>query len=289
MAVGGKKREVSSVEFTKKVGVFEGEVIAINPDLETYKEVLGIDIDENSKALEYISEDKDGVQKSRVDVWLKDVKTETKFKVSFFLENKIRTNKDGNKFQFVNSTGLCSWSESEDSLPEWFIKNSTVRKAYVGEEELITFFRTWLGKLDFRDPETELSLEPKKIFKGNLKEWSDEIDGEYCQTVGCLATIKTVDKEDGPKSFQNVFNKAFFPGYAIKFFRLMDYDDPSVIRKLSFKTNKDLKPFERFIINVVGEYGCKDFYSLKDLKDYDSEDNITTSNNVKGSSDDADY
>lgn len=287
MAIGGKKREVANVEFTKKVGVFEANVIAINPDAEFYKDVLGMDLKEDSKALEYLSNDSDGGRKVRIDVWLKDVKSEENFKVSFFVEENIRVNKDGNKFQFVNSTGLCSWADKVENLPTWFTK-SEVRNAYVGEEELITFFRTWLGKLDFRDPDTELSLDINKLLKGNVREWVDEIDGEYCQTIGCLATIKTVEKEDGPKSYQNIYNKAFFPGYSIKFFRLTNYDDPSVIRKLSFKTNKDLKPYERFVLSVVGEYGCKDYYTLNDLQDYDSEQNITESSKVK-SSDDADY
>jgi hypothetical protein len=38
-----------------------------------------------------------------------------------------------------------------------------------------------------------------------------------------------------------------------------------------------LKPHERFVLNVNGEYGCKDYFILKDLKEYNPEDNLVAS------------
>ena len=43
------------------------------------------------------------------------------------------------------------------------------------------------------------------------------------------------------------------------------------------KKSKDLKPYERFVLDVTGEYGCKDFYILKDIRDYNPEDNLVAS------------
>ena len=89
MNIGGKKRESTQLpEFTKKVGLFEAKVIAINPDAEEYKEVVGMELKEDSKALEYLGENQDGDTKLRVDIWLEEVKNGDKFKVSFFLEDK---------------------------------------------------------------------------------------------------------------------------------------------------------------------------------------------------------
>ena len=90
-----KKREKSQLpEFTKKVGLFEAKVIAINPDAEEYNDVLGIEVKEDSKAVEYLGESQDKNKTLRVDFWLQDIKTEDKFKVTFFLEDKERTTKE---------------------------------------------------------------------------------------------------------------------------------------------------------------------------------------------------
>ena len=53
-SIGGKKREVSGNDsnFSKKVGLFEATVVAINPDAQEYKEILGMELKEDSKALE---------------------------------------------------------------------------------------------------------------------------------------------------------------------------------------------------------------------------------------------
>ncbi len=283
MAVGGQKREIpqgGGTEFVKKVGLFEAKVIAINPSLEDYKEVLGIELQEESKATEYLSVGTDGTSKIRIDVWLQDVKNEdTKMKVTFFLEDSKKENKDRTKKQYINNVGISSWASSEDNLPSWFVKRD-YRVAYSGEAEFVEFLRIWLGGLDFMHEDTELMLEWKKVISGNLKEWKDEIDGDWCQTVGVLATVKSVEKDGEVKSYQSVYNRGFFPGYSIKNMRMIDYNNPDIIRQLGFKKSKDLKMHERFVLNVTGEYGCKVFYTFRELSVYDPEANLVESDKV---------
>jgi hypothetical protein len=282
MAVGGQKRENtggSGVEFVKKVGIFEAKVIAINPTPEDYKDLLGIDLPEESKATEYLSVGTDGTSKIRVDVWLEDVKTSDKFKVTFFMEDSKKENKDRTKKQYINNIGISSWASSEDNLPSWFVKRD-YRVAYSGEAEFVEFLRMWLGGLDFMHEDTELMLEWKKVISGNLKEWKDEIDGDWCQTVGVLATVKSVEKDGEVKSYQSIYNRGFFPGYSIKNMRMIDYNNPDIIRQLGFKKSKDLKMHERFVLNVTGEYGCKDFYTFRELSVYDPEANLVESDKV---------
>ena len=89
MSVEGKKREQK--DYVKKVGLVEVEVIAINPTEEEYKEVLGIELSEDSKATEYLGETKDGNPYVRVDVWVQSVKKVDgkpvyQDKISYFLE-----------------------------------------------------------------------------------------------------------------------------------------------------------------------------------------------------------
>ena len=281
MQIGGKKREnTGGGDFSKKVGLFEANVVAINPTAEEFKDILGMELKEDSKAAEYLGETKDGNSYLRVDVWLQKVNAEDKFKTSFFLEDKERENKDGTKKQYINSIGMCSWAADENDLAEWFTKGRDFRVAYTGEEDLYNFLRTWLGNLDYRDAETTLQLEWKKLMKNNLRDIKDQINGEYCTNVVALATIKTVIKEDETKEYQGVYNRAFLPAYAIKQFRLVDFNSATVVNGLRNKKPKDLKPHERFVLSVNGEYGCKDYYILKDIKEYNPEDNLVASDKV---------
>ena len=285
MAIGGSKREIpQGGDFPKKVGIFEAKVIAINPTVQEYKEILGIDLKEDSKATNYYD---DVAKKLRVNVWLQDVNSDFKTNATFWLEHGEKVNKDGTKKQYINNIGVCSWASSVENLPPWFAKREN-RVAHIGEEEFLGFVRIWLGGLDFSDPDTEIFLNWKKVMNNDLSDLKEQIDGEFTQTVGALATIKTSDKGEGPKSYQNIFVKSFFPGYSIRSMRLIDYNNPDVVRGLAFRKSAELKMHERFVVNVTGEYGCKDFYTFRELHDYDPEANLVESDKVIAT-DDADF
>ena len=255
-SIGGKKREnTGGGDFGKKVGLFECTVIAVNPTIEEFKDKLGMELKEDSKAAEYLGETKDGNSYVRVDIWLQRVNNDDKFKTSFFLEDKERENKDGTKKQYINSIGMCSWAADENDLAEWFTKGRDFRVAYTGEEDLYNFMRVWLSELDYRDAETVLQLEWKKLMRGNVKDLRDQVDGEWCKSVIALATVIVKERDGESKEYQGVYNKAFLGGYALK----------------------QLKAHEKFVVNVMGEYGCKDYYTLKDLQDYNADDNLVAS------------
>lgn len=286
--IGGKKKEQTQLpEYSKKVGLFEANVIAVNPNAEEYNDILGIELKEDSKAVEYLGKSQDGNTTLRVDFWLEEVKNKDKFKVTFFLENKEKENKDATKKQYINDVGVCSWAADANDLPDWFAKRD-YRVAFVGEEELYNFMRTWLGNLDYRDASTTLQLDWRSLMKGNVKDIKGQVGGEYSISVLALATIKTVVKDEETKEYQGVYNKAFLPAYNLKQFRLIDYSRADVISAIRQKKSKDLRPHERFVLNVTGEYGCKDFYILKDMKDYNADDNLVASDSVL-SEDGADY
>ena len=278
MEIKGKKKEQKE-QFVQKIGLYEAKIIAINPDVEEYKELLGIELQEDSKATEYLGESKEGNTQLRIDVWTEEVKTGEKFKVVYFLEDKKKENKDGTKQQYINTVGICSWADDPNNLPNWFVERE-YREAYVGEEELYNFLRTWLGNLDYRSSETVLQLEWKKLMKGNVKDVKSQIDGEWCTNVVCLATVKTVERDGEIKEYQSVYNKVFLPAYSLKQFRLIDYHNEDVLAKLRAKKSKDLKIHEKFVLNILGEYGCKDSFSLRDLADYNSEDFLVASDKV---------
>jgi len=279
MIQGDKRERQQQAEVSKKVGLFEARVIAINPTAEEFKEVLEIDLPEDSKATEYLGESRDKNTFLRIDIWLEEVKKKDKFKVTFFLEDKERENKDGSKKQYINNIGKCAWADDPNNLSEWFAKRD-YRVAFVGEEELYEFLRTWLGDLDYTKESTILQLEWKKLMKGNLKDLKDQVNGAYCVNVAALATVTVRQKDGENKEYQSIYNKAFLPAYYLKNFRLINYNDPTVQSSLRAKKSKDLKPHERFVVNVTGEYGCKDYYILRDIQEYNPDDNLVASDKV---------
>ena len=289
-SIGGKKREnTGNSDFTKRVGLFEAKVIAINPTLEQFESQLGMEVKEDSKIAEYLGTSKEGNTTLRVDIWFEDVKTGDKLKTSFFLEDKERENKEGTKKQYINEVGICTWAEDPNNLPDWFAERD-YRVAYLGEEDLYNFLRIWLGNLDYRDSSTVLQLEWKKLMKGNVRDLKDQINGEFCTNIGALATIITRDKDGEVKEYQGVYNKAFLPAYALKNFKLIDYSSDEILIQLKSKQSKDLKAHERFVLNVrEATYGCKDYFTLKEAVEYDSSANFAASETTLTSSDDADY
>ena len=280
--IGGDKRQspvFEDKEFAKKIGLFEARVIAVNPTTEEYADVLGRQLKEDSKSTEYLGTSKDGNARLRLDFWLEEVKSKEKFKLTFFIENKEKENKDLTKKQYINNIGRCTWADSPNNLPTWF-KERENRVAFVGEEDLYNFLRSWLSNIDFSSKKSTLQLEFNKLIKGNVKEIKEQINGEWATNIVALATINTKETDDGTKEFQNIYNKAFLPPYSIKAFRLLDYNAAGTISGLRQKASKDLKPHERFVLNVVGEYGCKDYFTFKELKEYSSEDNLVSSDKV---------
>lgn len=281
MSIGGKIRE--SQNFGKKIGLFSAKIVGVNPSAEEYKEVTGITLGDDSKATEYLGTSKEGNTTLRVNFWLEELKTGQKYPVTFFLEDKKKENKteegDGKvkKFQYINNIGSCSWADDPNNLPDWFTKRD-YRVAFVGEEELYNFMRTWLGTLDYRDAETILQIEWKKLMKGNVSDIKGQIGGEYATNVVAMALVKIVDKDGESKEYQGVWNKMFLPEYSLKQFRLVDYSKPEVQAQLKVKESKTLKPHERFILGAIGEYGIKDIYSFKDLHDYVASEHFVASN-----------
>ena len=288
--IGGVKRESTNTEskFNKKVGLFEANVIAINPTNEEYKDVLGIELGEDSKATNYLGETRDGNTYLRVDVWLQEVKNQENFKVSFFLEDRERENRDGTKKQYLNSVGMTSWADDENNLFDWFKENREYRVAFIGEEDLYDFLRTWLGQLDYRKAETTLALDWTKLMRGNVKDLKDQVDGEWCNSIVALATVVTKERDGETVEYQGVYNKAFLSGYTMRQFRLVDYTDPKIVNQLKSRKPRELRPHERFVVKVSGEYGCKDYYFLKEIEDYNAEDNLVASDDYI-SEDGADY
>lgn len=279
-SIKGKIREPLE-DFVKQVGLAEVNVISINPTLKEWEEDLGFSLREGQEEFDYTGTSKDGNPYIRVDVHLKVNDGDQMFKTVFFLEDKIRVNRDDTKTQYINNIGNCSWASEEKDLPTWFTKRS-YREAKNGEEDFYNFLRTWLGGLDYRDEDTELELDWTQLMKGDLSSVRDEIGRDYGVTFVALATIvtKTKEDEDGEEQtveYQSIYNRQFLPQYCMKHFKIRDYNDDILIATIQSKTMKDLKLHEKFVYNVTGEYGCKDFFKLSVVSEYNPKENLISS------------
>jgi hypothetical protein len=284
MAIAGQKREsLETKEYVKRVGLFEANVIAINPDAEWYNDELGIQLKEDSKATVYLGVTDEGVKTLRVDVWLQDIKSGEKFKVTFYLKDKAIISKSG-KTQFITDQCATSYAANKDYLPTWFIKRD-YRVAREGEPELCTFLATWTNINFYEDKDAKIVLEWKDLMKGNVSELRDEIEASAKDTIVAMATVKTVETSDGIKEYQAVFNKAFMPAYGLRQLRQINVNKEYITR-IGKKLSKDLKIYDKFILKVAGEYGCKDFYAFADLKEYNAADNFVASDKVIADDDD---
>lgn len=284
MAIAGTKREsLETKEYAKKVGLFEAKVIAINPDNEWYNDELGIQLKEDSKATVYLGVTDEGVKTLRVDVWLQDIKTSDKFKVTFYLKDKAIISKSG-KTQFITDQCTTSYAESEDYLPTWFVKRD-YHVAREGEPDLCTFLATWTNINFYEDQDAKIVLEWKDLMKGNVSELREQIEASAKETIVAMATVKTVETAEGVKEYQAVFNKAFMPSYGLRQIRQITVNKDYITR-ISRKPAKELKVYDRFILKIAGEYGCKEFYSFDELKVYDASSNFVASDKVIADDDD---
>jgi len=259
MALKGKEKEQRS--YSKYTGMFNAFVVAVNPTKEELGKLLNTTVE---KEIDYTdSNSETGAKKLTVSFWLKEEQNGNLFNVRFGLEDTIVESKTGKK-QFINSIGSTSYAEDESKIPD-FIKagNRDVRPAKKGEELLYKFLRSWLSNLNYEDESTELSLNWKALISGKTNEIRDAISAYDTQTVCALATIRTAD--DG-KEYQAVYSYEFLPSFALDCF--------------NGKAKKQYKSVDKFIAKVTDpEYGCKDFYELKPIAEYDATRNVVNTTN----------
>lgn len=258
MALKGKEKEQKS--YSKYVGIFNAHVVAVNPTKEELGKLLNTTIEKDP---EYTGMNNDsGAKKLTLSFWLQDELSKNLFNVRFNLEDTVVESKTG-KTQFINNIGVTSYAEDKSKVPDFLRENGRdVRAAKKGEELLYKFLRNWLSNLNYEDPMTELVLDWKSLISGKTKEIRDGISNFDKQTIVALATIRTAD--DG-KEYQAVYSYEFLPSWT--------YDT------FTGKSNKSYKTIDKFIEKVSDkEYGCKDYYELKPLAEYDPSKNIISSN-----------
>ena len=146
----GKETNLSSGDRYIGLGVFT--LAAVNPTKAELSALFnGADVKDPVYTLE-----KDGVQYAKIDLYLKTVVDkcngiDTIIKATYFLANKKRVNKEGNKIEVVNAYGDTAWVTQEEytkkiapeKMPNFSMKD--IRPTFGGETVLVKFIKRFLG------------------------------------------------------------------------------------------------------------------------------------------------
>jgi hypothetical protein len=219
-----KGKEVTSqsqsVAFDKYIGVTPVKVVAVNPNKAWLDEYYGREVE----APQYVSEvEKDNAkyQRVRIDFFVETLEeyagVTIKSKLTYFLTNKVNTNRDKTKAQIIDKYGNTAWFTTEDikakKVPADKVNSisSDYRPAYIGEEALIKFLRTYLGLKPvieyingawfFKKEENNFSLEDNEskiedmqaLFKGDIREIEEVIAYQPNNLVNVMFGVRTAD------------------------------------------------------------------------------------------------
>jgi len=199
MALNGNSSEKAVYQENRLyTGLTTMKVTAINPT-KSEMEALGMRV-QNEPV--YFSQTEEGVKKLRLDFFLSHKTLNIRTKVSFFLEDRFRTNQNGTKVEWINNFGRSAWGDvdtppSGESM-KWF-DSSSARKAKVGEADLHAFLINWLNIA----PADEAKLDKfDALFLGNYAELRSLLTKFPENEIRVLLTVK-----EG--KYQSVYNRYF--------------------------------------------------------------------------------
>lgn len=248
----GKGAESTEGGFKRYIGIASVKVLALNPNKEELEKLYGRTLE---NAPEYIGEtevgeDKHKVAQVRLDFIVQaDPEKYTEAdgsplnfvnRVSLFVRNEYRENKDNTKVQVIDKYGRTAWVSKEDAqnhvIPTYSNGPANIdkdyRPAYYGEEELIKFLIAYLnipacqryvdGKWVMNDasklPDSEAMIENiPALFKGDFSELRNIIGYQPNNKVKVMFGIRTADDN---KQYQTVYTRMFLKNNVTDYSRL---------------------------------------------------------------------
>jgi hypothetical protein len=211
-------------------GLGELKTIAINPSREEIDKIYNIERTEEDTRppIEYVKENTDGDNQVRISIYAEEISTEEIFSFNFYITDKTRVNRNGDKKEYINQVAQSTWADDPENLPDWF-KNFTdrnqniiapknVRPARMGESAFYNFIRTTMRSADIYSPETDFNLDFKKLLREDFSELRQFlIPSGYAFPYTALLYINTVEKDGEFKTYNNIYTDAFLTtGYVAK-------------------------------------------------------------------------
>lgn len=228
-----KGKESTDAPVIKRyTGIAPVTIVCVNPNKAQMESTLGINVTDEVNYVGEVDVDGKKVANARISFWLQPVAEKIGMEVSpinmtMFIRNEYRYNGDKTKVQVIDKYGRTAWVTVEQAkaheIPMYSNGPAKIdagyRPAYVGEEDLVAFFKTFLGipNVDVYNKNTgtwsthenpeecEAGLEKiANYFKGDFSELRDIIALQPNNKVKALFGVRTT--EDG-KQYQAVYPK----------------------------------------------------------------------------------
>lgn len=220
-----------ALEIKRYVGVAPIYILDVNPNKAKLSELFGRDIENEPEYINKVTvgEDKHEVENVRFDFIAKTDKDKCNVdmitKVTFFIRNEFRFNRDKSKVQVIDKYGRTCWVTKEQAknheIPVYTNGPANIdkdyRPCYVGEEELTNFIKnylcipnvmkyvnsTWIMVDNPQECEARLENIPN-YFKGDFKEIKSIISLQPENKVKVLFGVRTSDDN---KQYQTVYTQ----------------------------------------------------------------------------------
>ena len=241
-----KGKESVDVVNKKYIGVAPVYVLAVNPNKEQLEKLYNTQLENEPEYLGEVEvgEDKHKVKNVRLDFIVKTVADrcngiELISKVTFFVRNELKYNKDKTKVQVIDKYSRTAWVTVEQAkaheIPVYSNGPANIDKDYrpvfVGEEELTSFIKTYLNIPDVmkyvdnkwimvsNTEDCEARLDNiTKYFNGDFKELKDIISLQPNNKIKVLFGVRNTDKGQ----YQTVYTNMFLKNSVTKYDKLKD-------------------------------------------------------------------
>lgn len=243
MAFSSGKVTTEGGEFKRYIGVAPVFVVGTNPTKAELETIYNNTVEKEPEYIGTQNVNGKDVPYARIDFIVKtDAEKangiELTNKVSYFLRKEYRFNKDMSKVQVIDKYGRTAWVTKQEAdvhaIPQYANGPANLdkdyRPAYVGEEDLTNFIKTYLnipnvqryvdGKWVLVDnpAECEARLDNiEKFFAGDFKELKEIMSYQPSNKVKIMFGIRTTD--DG-KQYQAAYTQMILRNGTSDFSRL---------------------------------------------------------------------
>lgn len=213
-AKGKESKEFSNELY---VGVAPVSVLAVNPTAAELSKIYDREIENEPDYKSEIEIDGAKTNQTRIDFIVKVDEEKTGIncisKISFFVANKIRGNKDNTKIQIIDKYGRTAWATREEfearQIPQYASGPANIdadyRGCYIGEEDLTNFVINYLGLppvMNYKNGNWVMSENPQEsearfdidsinnILKGDVKDLKDIINYQPNNKVKALFGVR---------------------------------------------------------------------------------------------------
>lgn len=271
MAFAAGKESTDGGVVKRYIGVAPVFVLGVNPSKKELEAIYGTEISADPEYLSVSELDGKEVKSARLDFIVQTDEEKCgvnmKSKVSFFLRQAYRYNKDKSKVQVIDKYGRTAWVTIEQArsheIPVYSNGPANLDKDYrpcfIGEEELTKFLKAYLGipevmkyvnntwVLVDNPQDCEARLENiDTYFKGDFTELRNIISLQAKNRVKVLFGVKTTDDN---KQYQAVYTQMFVKN-AVTDYSKLDKD-------LQDRKSNGAYPTTEFEVCNIKEYVVK--------------------------------